>query len=159
MAYPRFQRSRAFKVAIKNDANLSISSTTWVAADSSKNVALNAQVGDVLEAVLNCRVNNESVNLRFNVVTMVSGSPVNAFDVQGAYSSGSGGLGGWFCPTGVYVPIGSPGWWTVQSGDISNGIVTCQLMVRVDTATTRTVQATVPPLMFAVKNLGPVDPS
>lgn len=159
MAYPRFQRARSFKVVRRTSGDVAITSTTMVDLDTTMDIALNCQIGDVLEANINGAWSNEAIAGRIEAVTLVSGAPVNTFSGI-AWSTTSDGVAGWHGIPSVYGVIGGPAYLMVAAGDIANGLVAVRLKVRVTTAGTKTLTASATnPLMFAVKNLGPVDPN
>lgn len=160
MAYPRFQRARSFKVARRTAGNVAVTSTTWVAVDTALDITLNAQVGDVLEAVVSSLWSNDAFQARLEAVTWVSGAAVNTFSGS-TYSTTSTGVPGWFGTSGVYSAISGSAFLTVQAGDIVNGLVTVRLLAHAEgTTPAKSLTATATdPLTFAVKNLGPMDPN
>lgn len=166
MPYPRFQRSRDFKFARRTSGNITLNSTAWANVDTGLDLTLKAQVGDVVEATINGFVGVENVVALFNVVTVVSGSVVNAFDAAGAEIAGSEGLGGWYAraDTSYGAILSGTAHYTIVSGDLAAGFVTFRLRYKTATATNRTLRAATPAagahaLEWVVKNLGPVDPN
>jgi hypothetical protein len=139
--------------------DLTLNSTTWADVDTALDITLPARVGDELEASAIGTVGATAVTTIFDVATIVSAAVVN-------YFTGGGGAtlveGSWLIPaSALSFPIaGVPAPYTVVSGDLSGGTVTCRLRYRTNTATNRTLRATSGhPLRFVLKNLGPASTS
>jgi hypothetical protein len=162
MAYPRFQRARSFKFASRTSGDVSINSTTWVNVDTGLDITLDAQVGDVIEANLVCRVSAASTPYFVaDFHTLVSGTPTNSLVTGGAPgTSPASSFAGWAranvpnAPTYAYLD-GSV-LYAVQAGDLSSGTVTLRL--RAVSSAAVTVFASDPALKVFAKNLGPADP-
>lgn len=136
--------------AVRTAGTLSVTSTTFTAADTALDLTMPAATGDIIEVAPNGLWGPEAITGEMDVATMVSGSPVN-------YVSGSNarGVGGWSGPASQSESIGGPVQYTLVAGDISGGNVTLRLMVKVLTAGTKTLfaQSNSYPLYFSVKNL------
>jgi hypothetical protein len=173
MAYPRFQRARAFKF-IRRTQNGSagndypISSTSWALVDSTNLVAsLNCQVGDVIEvqpAFLVTTSSTVNIFTLLDIATLTGTTPINYFSSQSS-SPAASGLPAWAAgnPNGsvaIGVPISASAFYTVQAGDIVNGQVTLGLAAAMGSAGSSTIRASSSnPLQLVPKNLGPVDPN
>jgi len=159
MAYPRFQRARAFKYVTRTAGNLTISSAAaWADLTTAMDIALNCQVGDVIEYGLNGFWSNEASPAYLDVATIVGGSAVNHF-LSGGNTANSG-VSAWVAqPVSAYKPFSGSVLYTVVAGDISSGQVTFRLRC-LGSGSTRTLRATTDmPLQAFAKNIGPVDPN
>jgi hypothetical protein len=139
--------------ASSSGADYTLNNVAWTNVDTALDILLNGvQVGDVIEVSLNTRWNNENVFGRLDVATIVSGSSVNYF------SSGTGtplgdGIFGWTGQNSLYIYLGAPFRYTLQSGDISSGTVTLRLRYQTATAANKTLVRA--PIRFMAQNLGP----
>lgn len=164
MAYPRFQRARAFKYARRTSGVVSVtSSSAYQDVDTGLDITLNCQVGDVLEAVVSALgdTGGGASEICMEAVTIVSATPTNAFSTGAAPAATNSGVLGWMMTRSQYSGVGGSAFYTVQSADIVSGLVTVRLRARLLTGTTarNIICDANDPLMFGVKNLGPVDPS
>ncbi len=160
MAYPRFQLARGFKTARRTSGNPSHSLTTWGDLDTTLDLTVAAQVGDMIEATVSALQNNEAVVGYLDVVTVVANAPVNSFATQGAPSASSQGVMAWFSKSGDSTPNAGGALYTIQAGDLSSGQVTLRLRRRNSAAVVKTIWATADlPFQWWVKNLGPADPN
>lgn len=133
--------------------NITLNSNVWANMPSLGTCAVAAAVGDILEASVNLRVGTENVALSFDVVSEVSASPVNSF---GSGAAAPGQPSGWSATAAQASSITGSVMYTVQSGDISGGTVTCRLRYFGASATNRTASASATSgIHFSVKNLGP----
>lgn len=153
MPYPDYTLSRAFKFWKRTSGDLSLVATTpFAAVPTVSSLVLQAEVGDVLEAVVQATYGSEASHAFLDVST---GS--NYFSGDG--TSASEGVPGWTGTSGTVIRTGGTYLYTVQAADVSSGDVTLTLHYRVSTATARTLRANAgQPLLFGIKNLGPVDP-
>ncbi len=132
----------------------------WTNLDTGMDITIAAQVGDTLEASLSALVGSETVSAYFDVVTIVSATPVNSFGKRGAVETAAGFyIIGWFCSNGVFTPLGAPVHYTVVAGDLVSGLVTLRLRYATSAATNKTFYAsgTTHIAEFCVSNRGPVD--
>ena len=159
----RFQKARAFKHTRRQSTDITMNSTNWANVDTALDLVLAANVGDVLEAHLNLVCGNQTPDAYFDVATIVSSSPVNSFGKAGAVEtapSGTLGVPGWYCRGSAYDKAAGVAMYTVVAGDRdASGYVTLRLRYATSTATNRTLYASVYPILWGVKNLGPVDPN
>lgn len=144
MAYPRSQRSRAFKLYRASSGTISIT-TSWALVDAAYTITLGAQVGDVIEMIFEGSI--------------FPGSAASFFlDYEiGGVRQGDATTGSWkfTMPTGWYSPA-NPHWFhTVVAPDVSSGTITVKPWVRGQVATT--FQSDPRPQWYA-KNLGPSSP-
>lgn len=154
MASPRFRLGRAHKKATRTAGNITLNSTSWTAVNSGLDITLAAQVGDDLEFLFDADVETASPTAFFTVGTLVSAAIVNQA------GSANYGPSGWAARASQEERKNCKYIYTVVSGDLSGGTVTCRLLYKTSTATNRTLYAdTDTPLLFAVKNLGPADPN
>lgn len=160
MAYPRFQRSRDFKIDIVN-SQFTISSTSWVNATGTSDIVLPAQSGDIIEVQMEARYDGQTAGDEYkfvDVATIVGGSPVNYFGNGSADPAAGEGIHSWYGSgqgIGDYQSVGGGSVRELVVGDISNGAVTLRVRVRGDTVTGRDIVI----YKWWAKNLGPQDPN
>jgi hypothetical protein len=151
--YPRYRVARQFKFKTASPGTIS-GSTTWVDFDNSLDLKLRANTGDVIEAGLNFIVPPVNVFSYIDVVTIVSGSPVNSFATGGSIDASGSGVGSWYVSDSVYGGAGSPILYELKFEDIgTDGIVHLRLRYRSNTTTSRDYDH----VQFFAKNLGPQD--
>ncbi len=147
--------------AKRTAGNLSTASTTWIDFDTGLDLVLRASAGDVIEVAASGFTNNATSTSLLDVVTIVSGNPVNSFAVDGPPSGFSNGIGAWMSVGGSATTSAISGSFfrTLVAGDISSGTVTLRLRRRVDTPVSKTILAdsNIPFEWFA-RNHGPVTP-
>jgi hypothetical protein len=138
-------------------SDLSLSSASWANVDTGLDITIPAATGDTIRLSLHGRWGAEANHGVLDVVTVVSGSPVNsvAQRTTAPTSTGTGnGLGSWWGYTGVASGMGSPVFYPVVAGDISGGNVVFRLRYY-NTSSTKTINATATsPLVFMAENLG-----
>lgn len=164
MAYPRFRRARTHQFLEVASGAILVNSTTWAElavedgqATGAWDLAVPAQIGDVIEVGAGCAYGNEAVEVFLDMATVVAGSPVNYVGCDGA--SGSYGVRAWTGLASVYGKASGSAWRTLVSGDIEDGLVTARAMVRTSAAVNKTVGAAVTGrLQLSLKNLGPAAP-
>lgn len=161
MAYPRFQRARAFKFTngsgtSGSTTSLSSLSSTPVWTDiSGSDVTLEAQAGDVLELSLSmtwAANSGSTASARMTFASMNGSSRINVYN-----NIAFGGVDAWvgainanfYAQYGVFR-------YTVLTSDVLSGLVTMRLMGACD-GTARAYYNV--PWQFTVQNLGPVDPN
>lgn len=159
MAYPRSRRSRAHKTVRRTSGNITLAAVggapgPFTVIDAALDLAIAAQVGDVLEVHFSALVQPPSTTgCGFNACSMVSGAAVNN------YAPGIYGHASWWHPQSSTLGNGSPIFYTVVAGDISSGNVTTRIRYTTDgTGNTTLWASTSFPLEFTVKNLGPPSP-
>lgn len=147
--------------AKRTSGNLSLaSSLVWANLDTGLDLTLAADSGDVIEVCLSCWWSNEANEQYLDVVTLVSGSPVNSFgyDAAPANPSTSYGISGWAIPASRFEPRSATAWRKLAAGDVSGGNVVLRLRYASQNATARTLYATAAqPLEFWARNHGPVE--
>lgn len=148
MAYPRFQRARDFKKTIGDATGNHTTTSTTLVDVGSYSISVRASVGDVLRIVFNCCITNSGTNTsytRFNIAATDQGPGWSLPQEIAAYSK----------------PLQMEHWHTVASGDIVSGTVTIKPRYRGSAATVTIfnegTEFRIP--VFAVQNLGPVDPN
>lgn len=149
IAYPRFQRARAFKyVAGTQAGDHSTASTTFTDINAAYQMALNAQVGDVLRLFF----------LGQFLFTTAASYLYLTWNVAGT----GGDLTNW---SSQVVSSTNPlqqiceSIYTVAAGDITSGLVTVKPRWKVSANTvTLTNSGSIGPY-FTAQNLGPVDPN
>lgn len=168
MAYPRFRRARTHKIVRRATGSaLSLNSTAIAEVAAATNgpgtggfdIAIPAAVGDMLQWEFQLIVGSEAVGLALDIYTMVSGSRVNPFGAGLSASHASVvGVSGWYCEgAGRNMPIVGSAFLTVQSGDISSGLVSCRPHFVTASASPRLLYATANlPAAMVLTNLGPV---
>jgi hypothetical protein len=166
MAYPRFRKARAHKFikrATGSDLSLATTAITDLGAATNGpgaagfDIALPAQVGDILEWGFNGLLESAAVVTSFDIYTIVSSSRVNPFGAGLSASLGSTvGVLGWYAVSGRANNLVGSAMYTVQAGDISAGIVTLRPHYAATSSTARTLYCNASdPLMMWAKNLGP----
>lgn len=169
MSRPRFAMARAFKFIRQTNAlsSLSYTSATFVDLGTVTNgpgaggydLVLAAEAGDVIEYCPAFSWGNEAVDSYMDVATIVAGAAVNTF-LGLALGATNFGIGGWGGAAGVFTNARTPHWYTVQSGDLTNGAVTLRPYVKSASATLkRIIRGTDNPVVLMAKNLGPPDPN
>ena len=160
MAYPRFRRARAHKVGRRTTGNVSITSSTWTNLDNGLDIALEAQVGDLIEVGINGLWGAEAVTGYLDVVTVVATVPVNQVSSGAAETGTSEGAVGWTGVSGSVSPVSGSLMYSIVNGDLASLVVTLRIRVRGSSASAKTVYAnTNEPFQFWAKNLGPADPN
>lgn len=135
--------------AVRSAGDISVTSTTFVPADTALDLTLAAVAGDVLLIAPNGLWDTGAVIGQMDVVTMVGTTQTNFV------SGNARGVAGWSAPANVNAEIGGPMFYTVVAGDISGGNVVLRLMVNVLTAGTKVLYAGgAYRLAFAAVNLG-----
>ena len=146
--------------AKRASTSLTINSTTWANVDTALDLTLNASAGDVIEYCVSGIVGTAAVVNGFDVVTVVSGSPVNSFGLDAAAPTTYAALNSasaWYCQTGVEVTISGSIFRTLAAGDISAGTVTLRLRYVSSAAVNRTLFAVAPAALEVwARNHGPV---
>lgn len=142
----------------RTSGNLAPNSTSWADLDTSGSAAardldviIPASAGDVIYVAPNFVVGTDAVDLYLDVATIVSSAVVNTFSGQ------AGGIGGWFCGSGLIVGITGPAGYVVQAGDISGGNVRCRMRYKTGAANAKTVYASTAQWPFKIGggNQGP----
>ena len=152
--YNRYARAKRTSGAITLNSSL-----VWANVDTGIDLVLNASVGDVIEYSISAFLASAAVETYFDVVTVVSGSPVNSFgyDAAPANPSTSYGIAGWTAPASVIYSVSGNFFRTLLAGDISSGTVTLRLRYATASATARTMSAAAnQPLEVFARNLGQV---
>lgn len=161
MAYPRFRQSRAHKRIRYVSGSITLNQTAWtdLVAAGALDIVLRAQVGDDLEYGLSGIIGNTAVESYFDVVTVVSGAPVNSFAQAGPVvpiGTGAYGVSGWYTSASRQDTLSGSAWYTVVAGDLSGGKVTLRPRYADSAATARTLFASANnPFLLTAKNLGP----
>lgn len=159
MAYPAYQRARAFKYvqrAVMTD--IGITSTTWADLDNTFDMALEAQAGDVIEVGLSAiALAPAGANLLLDYVTLVAGNPVTSLGTGVAPTAGSEGVEAWHL-IGTTQGIGGSIMRVLNAADIANGVVTLRWRGRVNSGTGTIYVNAGAALQAWAKNLGPMDP-
>jgi hypothetical protein len=142
--------------AKRTAGDLSSSSTTWADVNTALDLVIAASVGDVIEVCVSGLWSNAATDGFLDVVSIVSGSPVNSFGQDGAPDNSAVGFSGWTGGSGVISAISGSVFRTITAGDISGGNVTLRLRRRNASAVTKAIFAvTNVPLECWARNLGP----
>jgi hypothetical protein len=161
MAYPRFVAARRHKfVNLSADITTGLTSTSFATLSSSLDMAVEAQVGDVLVYQFGAYVAAPSSNsLMFDVATLVSSAAVNWFS-SGSATGKTDGVGPWRADSATTHPvIDGRIKYTVQAGDLVAPDVTCRLYYAVSGGTSASVFATNYLCQVSLENIGPVEPN
>jgi len=137
------------------------SSATWAnlpTIGTAGDLTLNASAGDVIEVGISGLISNAATATGFDVVTIVSASPVNSFGNNGAVAAWASfqGISAWSGTNGAECQLAGSFAYTLAAGDINAGTVTLRIRSSNTNATTRTLYANaVNPFSWFAKNLGP----
>lgn len=147
------------RTAARTGGDLSLNSTNWANVDTGLDLVLAAAAGDDIEVTLNCLLGGETNDVYLDVVSVVSGSPVNSFGAAAAVTTAppAYGIAGWYSIGNAFRNPGPPHIYTVQAGDLAtDGTITLRLRYATSTAAAHTMYATANRrLCFSAKNLGP----
>lgn len=162
MGSPRFNRSRQHKYVVTTaDITVNTPAQTWqeVAAETGGpgsgllDMALDeCQEGDVILASMVGFMTNASVDTYFDFKSMVSGSPVSSWVAAGTNVAVGNPSGPLYAIAGVYMQVAGGLRYTLQAGDIVDGLVTIRPFVATYTAVSRAIYNRA---QFAVENIGP----
>jgi hypothetical protein len=110
--------------------------TDWQDVNTALDLTLTAQAGDILEVGVSGQWSSGGQTAWLDVVTRVSGSPVNSVAENGAAPANGAGFGvdAWFGIAGATHPCSGSVLYTLVSGDISGGTVTIRLRGRLNAA-------------------------
>ena len=151
-----------YAAAKRTSGPITLNSATWANVDTGLDLTLNASAGDVVEyAPSMIGPNGANVFVAFDVATIVSAAVVNVFSTGGAQNNSYYGISAWGWTNSsvisIYQNVSGSAFYTLQAGDISSGTVTLRLRYKGDTATNRTLYASVDfPLHVWARNHGPV---
>jgi hypothetical protein len=143
----------------RTSGNLTLNNTSWANVDNGLDLTLAADAGDVIEAVISGLWNTAAVFNFLDVVTVVSGSPVNSFASGSAVAASTGeGVMSWYAPQNLINPVGGPAFYKLVADDVSGGNVVLRLRFRSSSGTNRDLLANASnPLVFVARNHGPVE--
>jgi hypothetical protein len=163
MAYPRYRRSRQVVKARRTSGSITLNSTSWANVDTGLDLTLKGvQVGDEIAYGMSGLISAATPYVWLDVVTIVSGVPVNSFARRAAVetSPGTQGVSGWWADDDVIATVsGEAPPYTVVSGDLVAGAITLRLRYAQDAAVNRLLNADMTyPLDVWAMNLGPVQP-
>jgi hypothetical protein len=136
--------------------SITLNSSAWANVDTGLDITLGAAAGDVIEYAISANLQS-GAEAYFDVVSIVSGSPVNSFSRDAAPANPPTGYGflGWLCTGSVISRVTGSIFHTLAAGDVSGGNVTLRL--RYSVATARVIDGTSgSPLHVWARNLGPV---
>ena len=159
MPYPRFQRSRSHKFALRSTGDVAITSTSFTVVDGGMDLTLDVQPVDVVELGVSLAAahNTASGLIAFDVGTLVAGSVVSRV------SGNTEGVSGWResrAATAELVPISGSYLYVVTGADMVGTTATFRLLARTNTGTlTVYADGAARRLQFWARNLGPVDPN
>lgn len=162
MAYPRFQRARAFRTLSYAGADISLnqSNITDLLAAGALDLQIEAQVDDVIEYGLNAYVAATAEHVAFDVYTVVAGAPVNPFGMGLSNGlAGNAGVPGWYCENVAEVRLlTGPIHRTMVAGDLETGKVKVRPRYAKVNTNARVIPTSARGLYLYAKNLGPADP-
>lgn len=145
--------------AKRTSGNVTLNSATWANVDTGLDLVLAASTGDVVEYAISAVISSGTYVNYLDVVTVVSGNPVNSFgyDAAPANPPTSYGLMAWYT-TEATTPLSGSVFRTLVAGDISSSTVTLRLRYAQATAGARTLQATAAlPVEVWARNHGPIE--
>lgn len=125
----------------RRSTSLSITSTSWASPDTGIDIVLPAYAGDIVEVAASWIWGNEAVIGCADIVSIVSGSPVNTWAENAGANASYTGIQGLRGEASVYGPSGGGSSRALASGDISSSAVTLRLRARILSAGTKTIYA------------------
>jgi hypothetical protein len=130
------------ETSTRSSGDITANGTSWANLDTGLDLVLDAAVGDLVGCGIIGRWENQSSVTGFlDVVSVVGGSPVNAWG-SGTTESGSfEGVQAWVGDDGVQSRAGGTVFKTIVSGDLSAGTVTLRLRVRTSSANNKVLNA------------------
>lgn len=159
IALPFDRRIRTAGSIVINNVNWTSFGSIWDSGAESLSIA--ASAGEVIMVGAAGHWDASGVYSMLDVVSMVSGSPVNWISRTSTFGSGSGtgslGVSGWAGQNNVAAenPFIGELPYVVQAGDISGGAVELRLYYRTFIATNKTLLAEARrPLHFWARNIG-----
>jgi hypothetical protein len=136
----------------------SINSVTWVDLGGPGDITLAASAGDVVEVAFSALAGNQATDIFLDTVTVVSGSPVNAFGNATTPSNSHQGILAWASVGGFYNFIGGNYFYTLVAGDVSGGNVLLRMRARTAAGIARDIAGSAnQPQTFFARNHGPVE--
>jgi hypothetical protein len=135
------------------------SNVTWANVETSLDLTLNAATGDVIEYAISAFANSAATDIYLDVVSIVSGSPVNSwgFATTPANPPTSYGIQAFLAPSSTSPAISGSFFRTLVAGDISAGTVVMRLRYATGGAVNRVLNANAAqPLEVWARNHGPV---
>ena len=151
--------SNRYARAKRTSGQITLNSTTWANVDTGLDLTLNASTGDVIEYAISGVLSNMAVENYFDVVTIVSSSPVNSFGNDGTPGNPptNYGIQAWLAPASTIATISGSAFRTLVAGDISSSTVLLRLRYASGSATNRTLNAIASqPWEVWARNHGPV---
>lgn len=154
MSYPRHQLARGFKFARRTSGDFTTANvgSTFTVVDSTLDLTLSAQTGDVILASVDGGCNRSAADLAFDFGTLVSAAIVNRF------AGGASGMSGAYSQTAAFNKIATSCMRTLVAGDLSAGFVTVRFLYATTAAQTVYASSGLP-LFVSARNLGPADPN
>lgn len=141
-------------IARRASTDVTVTSTTWANFDTALDLTLDANAGDFVEVAVSGMWENQASDACLDVVSLVSGSPVNSWGSNGTPDNANTGVLAWFGSTGVFSPVGGSITRAVISGDLSGGTLTLRLRTRLLAAGSKDMQAiSTAPFIVMAKNL------
>lgn len=161
MPYPRFQRARTHKFAVRSTGDIPVVTTTFAALDATLlDLTLDAAIGDVIEIGLSASASHLTSGglIAFDVGTISStGAIVNRI------SGASEGVSAWRenrATGGEIAAISGSVFYSVGATDLVGTFITLRLLARTGSGTMNVhADGATRRLQVWAKNLGPVDPN
>ena len=147
-----------FAISRYTTGNITMNNTAWTNLSGPADLVLACDVDDVIEVQASCIVSNENVEVYFDAVTVVSGSPVNSVGTGTAPTASSRGVVGWQGWPNQYSNLTGGSYYKLVSGDISAGTVTLRLRFRTASAVNKVIFGNASyPMNFMARNHGPIE--
>jgi hypothetical protein len=132
-----------------------LNGTAWADVDTAVDLTLEAYPGDIVSVSVSHHGGSEAVVACYDAVSVVSGSPVNSWAVDGAVSATSRGVLAWREETSVEPSAGGTIARAIVAGDLSSNTLTIRLRGRTLTAAAKTERANADlPLAWSAVNHG-----
>ena len=149
---------KAFDSANRTSSDLSLTSTSWANLDTGLDLTMPTEVGDLIEVgMVGLHDDGGASDATYvDVVSLVSGSPVNSWSRDAAPTAGHNGTMCWRGQGGEQHTLGGSVTRKVVSGDLSAGVLTLRFRYKVASGTKTLFATANNPTQVWAKNHGPV---
>ena len=136
--------------------DLTLNSTSWANVDTGLDLTIPATAGDEIEVTGSWLVSaSGTAEVYFDAVSVVSGSPVNAWGTDGAETGTTEGIQAWRAVANNFLCCAAGGATRpVVSGDLSGGNLTLRLRYRISSSSRTMFAGANRHILFSAKNLG-----
>lgn len=139
----------------RTSGDLTLAVQTWSDVDNAQDITLKAKVGDWVEVGMSGAWSDNPVAACLDIVSVVSGLPVNSWANDAAPDNSHQGVLAWFGLASAIGPFGGSLVKQIVAGDLSGGNVVLRIRGRTTGLGTKTLfSSAVNPLHFWARNLG-----